>query len=366
MTDTALAMVLEEFGKPLRPHQVPLPEVEEGAVLVRLAAAGVCGSDVDIAAGEDPRLRLPVTLGHEGVGHVERLGGARTDIFGRELSVGDLVTWNRGLSCMHCYVCAVKRQPALCPNRRVYGITLPFDEPPHLNGCYASHIYLRPGTDLIKLPPDLDPAIVVAATCSGATAAHALEQAQVSAGDVVVVIGPGPLGLFAAAMALDRGARLVIVEGTRRGVQRLALAERFGCLTINVHETSPEQRQQIVAEATHGLGADVVVDAAGTPASFAEAIALVGRGGRVVLPGVATPIGEVPVRLYEDVSRRGIAVMGTWVSDTAHLWHAVSLLLSGRYPLGEMVTHRFPLSRANEALEALASRAATKAVLVAE
>ncbi|MGD9519690.1 MAG: zinc-binding dehydrogenase [Armatimonadota bacterium] len=363
-SNQALSMVLEEFGKALQPRHVSLPEPEPGAVLVRMAAAGVCGSDLDIAGGKDPRIRLPLVLGHEGVGRVEAIGGPRADIFGRPLAMGDLVIWNRGLSCMHCHVCLVRRQPALCSNRRVYGITIGADEPPRLNGCYGTHLYLRPETDIIKLPPDVDPAVVVPATCSGATAAHAVEQADIQIGQVVLILGPGPLGLFAAALAWERGARAVLIEGTRRGARRLALAESFGCRAINIHETSAEERAALVAEETFGHGADVVIDAAGTVESFAEAMALVTRGGRIVLPGVATPLGTVPVKLYEDLSSRNISLNGTWVSDTAHLWHAVCTVLSGRYPLAEMITHRFPVEQANEALAALAGRQATKAVLV--
>lgn len=364
MPEHATVMVLEEFGAPLRAREVPVPEVGEGAVLVKMAAAGVCGSDLDMAAGDDPRIRLPLVLGHEGVGWVAGTGGARADVFGRALAPGDLVTWNRGLSCLRCSLCVVKRRPALCPHRRVYGISIRANEPPGLNGCYGSHLYLRPETHVIKLPADAEPAAVVAATCSGATAAHAVEQAEVEIGDVVLVIGPGPLGLFAAALAWERGARAVLIEGTRRGARRLALAESFGCLPINIHETTADERRALVHDVTYGHGADAVIDAAGTVESFAEALSLVARGGRIVLPGVATPLGQVPLRLYEDVSVRNLTIQGTWVSDTAHLWHAVSTVLSGRYPLGEMVTHRFAVEQANEALATLASREATKAVLV--
>lgn len=362
---TATVLVLESFGEPLRPREVGIPEVGPGAVLVEIVAAGICGSDLDIAGGKDPRIRLPVVLGHEGVGRVVSVGGERADVFGRPLREGDLVTWNRGLSCGHCRMCAVKKQPALCPNRRVYGITIAADEAPGLNGCYASHIYLRPATDIIKLPEGVDAAAVVAATCSGATAAHAIEQAGVEIGDVVVILGPGPLGLFAAALAMERGARAVVVEGTSRSPERLALAEEMGCLPLNIHETTREERRAVIDEVADGHGADVVVDAAGTRESFAEAMAIVGRGGRVVVPGVATPIGGVELRLYEDLVLRNICVTGTWVSDTRHLWQAVSVVLSGRYPLGDMVTYTAAVTRANEAMEAVARREAIKAVLVA-
>jgi threonine dehydrogenase-like Zn-dependent dehydrogenase len=364
--EQATVMVLERFGAPLRPQAVPLPSAPREGVLVKIAAAGVCGSDLDIVEGRDPRIHLPLVPGHEGVGWVVEAGDEACDLFGHPLEPGDLIVWNRGLSCGRCYYCAVQRRPARCPHRRVYGITFPADEPPGLNGCYATHLYLRPGTHVLKLPAHVDPASVVAATCSGATAAHAIEQADVQVGEAVVVIGPGPLGLFAAALAWQRGAREVMVVGTARGAARLALAARFGCRILNVAETTPAQRRQVVEELTFGAGADVVIDAAGTANSVTEALALVGRGGRVVLPGIATPLGEVPLALYEQVVSKNVRLQGTWVSDTAHLWQALVTVLSGRFPLAEMVTHRFPIEQANEALAALRRREAIKAVLVAE
>ncbi len=358
-----MVWVAEAFGRPLTARAVALPRLEPGAVLVKIAAAGVCGSDLDILGGEDPRIGLPLVPGHEGVGWVVETGGDRVDVFGRPLRPGDLVTWNRGISCGQCYECAVIRQPALCPNRRVYGINIPASEPPGLNGCYATHIYLRPATQIIKLDSDVDPAAVVAATCSGATAAHAVEQADVQPGEIVVVIGPGPLGLFAAALAFERGARQVVVLGTRRGAARLAMAQRFGCRTLNIHETTAEERASVVRGLSGDRGANVVVDAAGRPESVREALGLVARGGRVVLPGVATPIGQVPIAVYEELSVKNVTLHGTWVSDTRHLWQALQVATSPRYRLGDMVT-AFPLMQANEALQALRERKVIKAVLV--
>ena len=362
---TATVMVADAFGEPLTARRVPLPRLEPGGVLVKIAAAGVCGSDLDILGGEDPRIGLPLVPGHEGVGWVVETGGERADVFGRPLRPGDLATWNRGISCGRCYECAVMRQPALCPNRRVYGINIPASEPPGLNGCYATHIYLRPATQIVKLAEDVEPAAVVAATCSGATAAHAIEQADVQPGEVVVVIGPGPLGLFAAALAFEKGAREVVILGTRRGAARLAMAERFGCRPVNIHETTPQQRAAMVRELSWGRGADVVVDAAGRPESIREALGLVARGGRVVLPGVATPVGQVPVAVYEELAVKNVSLHGTWVSDTRHLCQALQVATSPRYRLAEMVT-AFALMQANEALQALRERKVIKAVLVQE
>ena len=132
------AAVVHEFGEPPRVQTVDLPALAPGGALVRIAAAGVCGSDVHMWRGHDPRIRLPLVLGHEGVGIVEQVEGDAADILDRRLSPGDVIIWDRGITCGRCYSCAVRHQPFLCPHRQVYGITR--------QGCYATHLVLDPAT----------------------------------------------------------------------------------------------------------------------------------------------------------------------------------------------------------------------------
>lgn len=356
MPDTARAMVLAAFNRPLVARELPIPELEPGAILVRIAAAGICGSDLEIIGHHDPRVGedlLPLIPGHEGVGWVEKIAGERRDLLGKPVEPGDLIVWNRGVSCGHCYQCAARKRPALCAYREVYGITMPSRAPYWLNGYYAECVYVRPGSEVIVVPPDTDPGPVAAASCSGATAAHALELSGVAPGDRVLVLGPGPLGLFCAALALARGAASVTVAGTARSRTRLEIAAAMGCETLLGEEV-----------ARLGPTCDVVLDAAGTAQSVRQALSAVIAGGTVALPGVASPMGAVPVNVYEDLARKNVRLQGVWVSDASHLYQAVSLVLSGRYHLDRLVTHRFSLSQANEALSVVQSREALKAVLV--
>ena len=165
--NSARAAVLRAFHEPLDVTQVAIPRIVEGEVLVQLLASGVCGSDVHMWRGEDPRTPLPITLGHEGVGRVVDVRGDRRTVEGHRLSPGDIVIWNRGVVCGRCYWCTVARTPALCPNRWAYGIHRSFDHGAHLNGCYADHVLLHPDTDILLAPAGISPAILVAASCSG-------------------------------------------------------------------------------------------------------------------------------------------------------------------------------------------------------
>lgn len=358
----ARAMVLEEFGQPLVLREIPLPELEPGAVLLRLQASGICGSDLDIVAGDDPRVPVPLIPGHEGIGEIAAINGPRTDIFGEPLTPGDLIAFDRGVPCGYCPWCTLHGEPALCPHRKTYGISLSAAEWPYLNGCYADHVYLRPEIRIIKLPPDADPQGLVAATCSGATAAHAVELAGIQPAGVVVVFGPGPLGLFAAAFAFQRGADQVVIIGTGRSPRRLELAEAFGCVPVSLNHTSFEDRLELVRGYTHGFGAQAVIDCAGTASSVTESLALAAPGATVTIPGVAIPLPDLTLDPYV-LSRRQIRLQGVWTSNTRHLHQALTLANSRRYPLDALVTHVLPLEQANEGLQLLRDKQAIKVVL---
>jgi threonine dehydrogenase-like Zn-dependent dehydrogenase len=171
--------------------------------------------------------------------------------------------------------------------------------------------------------------------------------------------------LFCLAFAFAKGASRAVVVGTRADAKRLELAKEFGVVgTYITEDSSVETRRDEVMELTNGVGANVVIDCTGTPASLNEGLGLTARGGTYSLPGIATPVGDVPVSLYEDVSRKNVRIQGVWVSDTSHLYQAVQLVLSERFPLQKLVTHRFLLEKVMDALEVVDNKEAIKAVLV--
>lgn len=358
----ARAAILERFDAPLVLREIEIPPLAEGQVLVEIAAAGVCGSDVHMWRGQDPRTPLPIILGHEGVGRVVEARGLRQDIYGQAIAPGDLITWERGVTCGVCHACAVLGEPALCSQRWVYGIHHSVQEPPYLNGCYASHIILDPRTHLIRLQPDDDPALFVAACCSGATAAHALDLTPAQIGDTVVILGPGPLGAFAAGLARASGAEHVIVIGGTP--ERLALCIQMGAtLTLNRRATTAEARRAAILELTQGRGADLVIEASGSVAAATEGLDLVRHGGSLALVGFGTPVGAMTLAPFEQLVRKNVRVQGVWVSDIRHTLRAISLVRQNPAALTQLVTHRFPLEEATAALLAVEGRGAAKVVL---
>lgn len=359
----ATVALLTAFGAPLSVQEIEIPPLAEGQVLVRIEAAGVCGSDVHMWQGRDPRTPLPIILGHEGVGRIVDTCGERRDVHGQPVRSGQRFLWERGVTCGYCYHCAVLHEPALCNHRWAYGIHRSFRQSPHLNGCYASHIILDAMTPLIPLSDEVDPAHYVTASCSGATAAHGFDLSPAHIGDVVVIWGPGPLGAFSAALARVSGAEQIIVIGGTSA--RLALCEKMGAtLTLNRRTTSASQRRQAVMDLTHGRGADLAVETSGTLDAAREALDLARHGGTVSWVGFGAPAGEMSLLPFESIVRKNVRLQGVWVSDLRHTLRAVSLVQQYPEALAALVTHRYPLEEATRALGEVETRDTMKAVLL--
>ena len=364
------AAVLEEFDRPLAIRDFEPPKLEAGQVLVKMLAAGVCGSDIHMWRGKDPRTPLPTILGHEGVGAVVEIGGVRkiASVTGREIRPGDRIIWDRGVTCGRCYFCAVLEQPNLCPDRWVYGISRSSADPPHLVGCYADHIVLFPNTSIFHLDefPGPSDALFASASCSGATAASAIELARIRPGDTVLVQGSGPLGLFLAAFASRVGAGKVIVVGG--SPESLSLASKLGAeMTISHRTTTTSERIETIREAIRDCaphGADVVLESAGNPESVNEGIAVLRTGGAYVTSGFAVPGAVVSLDCYHEIVRKHLRLQGVWVSHAEHLREALSMISADPSPFEGMVTHRFPLEQATEALQAMETRKAIKSAIV--
>ena len=357
----ARVLILEKFMQPLKLQQIDLPEPREGEVLAKVNAAGICGSDLHIWQGKDPRTPLPIILGHEGVGEVAEAGEGAVDAGGFPLAPGDPIVWERSLTCGECYFCT-KGEEYLCPHRKVYGINIGSADPPHLSGNYADHILLRKGTKIYPLGPHEDPATLVGATCSGATAAHTHERAGILPGDTVVIFGAGPVAIFSAAFAKREGAAHIIAITNRRG-PKAALIAKFGVQAVLIRsETDTDARRKKIMDITKGIGADVVIDTTPDPSVFHEAIQLIRRGGTYVNPGAGVPTENIPVELYSDIVNKCLTIKGIWAGDASHLDMALELMRGSNFPFHAMVTHKFPLEEHEKAWDVLQNREGIKIV----
>ncbi len=363
---TAKASVLEQFNAPLVLRDFVVPEAPEpGGLLVRTEMAGICGTDVHLWKGE-LAIKLPVILGHETVGRIAALGeGVEKDWAGEPLKVGDRITWSAGVTCGTCFYCAEKRVPTRCVNRKAYGIGHPCDTAPHFLGGYAEFHYLKPRSNIFKLPDDLPTESIIGAGCALNTALHGVERTGIGLHDIVVVQGTGPVGIAALAVAKSAGASQVIVIGAPK--HRRDVARRFGADHVLDLERlrTPAERIAAVRELTRGHGADVVLECVGLPSAVVEGMEMCRDGGKYLILGHYCDAGPVAWNPHV-VTRKQLSVFGSWSSEPRHLKMALDFLRTTqeRFPFAEMVSHRFPLEQANEALAATSAWQSAKSVLV--
>lgn len=359
------AAVLTGYEKPLEIRQYPdIRDPGPGEAVVRVELAGICGTDVHLWLGQ-LAIPLPVILGHESAGRLERLGeGLQVDWRGNALAAGDRVTWASSIVCGECFYCRVKRQPTRCVSRKAYGISYCADDPPHLRGGYAEKILLRAGTAIFKLPETLPSAAVVGAGCALVTAIHGVERCPVQWGDVVVIQGTGPVGLAALAVAKQAGAARIIVIGGPE--HRLELARRFGAdVIIDIAAVrDATERQRLAIEASGGYGADVVIECVGHPEAVNEGIEMCRDGGRFLVLGQYANAGNISFNPHT-ITRKQLEVRGSWGFEPRHWDIALSLL--DRTNLKDLfaaeITHRFPLREADAALRTVREWRSGKTVI---
>ncbi|MBM4018658.1 MAG: zinc-binding dehydrogenase [Planctomycetes bacterium] len=358
------AQVLAAFKQPLQMQDFDLLPLGPGEVLVRVTAAGVCGSDLHQASGDDPRTPLPIVLGHEGVGEIVEIKGEKTDIAGRPLRAGQAVLWNRGVVCGRCFYC-LRGEHHLCAKRFVYGIHRSTAAAPHVVGCYSRHLPLDARTDIIAID-DVAPEhhkTLVTASCSGSTAAHAFDLFEPKNGETVAVLGAGPLGCFTAALARECGAGRIIMISRSEG--RLELARRFGATdVITIKRTTPDERREFVRAATGGRGADAVYECVGKADVVREGLGLVRPGGWFITSGFGQPGGKMEWDPFWDLTRPDLKYVGVWVSHTRHLVRALGLMKRRLADFALMVTPALPLAEANKAHDLMRRGEAMKAVLL--
>ncbi len=245
--------------------EVPVPEITDDEVLIKVKYTGICGTDWSIYTGKYSADRLPLIPGHEFSGILAKVGKNS-----KNLKEGDPVTADINMSCGHCFYCR-RGQKLMCPEFTQLGI--------HIDGSYAEYVK-APWVQVHKLPETLDfikGAFIEPTSC----VIHSAKAMQVEIGSSVAIIGSG-LGSLHAAVARLRGAAPVIVMG--RNERKLKIAEQLGAdYIINVNKKNPVEA---VKELTGGRGADYVIEAAGTAATYEQALEMTRPGGRVAAFGI--------------------------------------------------------------------------------
>ena len=302
----------------LRVQAAPAPEPAAGEALVRVAIAGLCGTDYSIFSGERP-VGYPRVMGHEFVGRVDAVGSGVTTP-----RVGDRVAVEPNYSCGACPLCREGNRN-LCLTRTAIGIDV--------DGCFA---------ELVRVPAQCcwpAPAGVadedLMVTEPLAVVVRAAARAQVRSGEATAVVGAGTLGLLALQVLRAHGARVLAVS---RSARRLALARELGVeATYASAETA--SLEDVGREFSRREGVDCVVETAGTAEAVADALRLVRPGGRVVLTGL--PHEPTPVRFFS-VVRREISILGSMIYQDEFA-EAMQLVAAGQVRTRPLITHHFAL-----------------------
>jgi len=359
------AAVLNAPGKNLEVKDFPLPNPEPGAVIIKMIAAGVCGTDVHIWHGRLKGVPYPVILGHENIGTIYKLGeGVTHDYVGNPVKEGDRVTFVAAISCGRCYYCLVLNEPTRCPHRKAYGVFLSCKEPPHLFGGYAEYVYLKPEVPFFKVPETLPSDTFIAFGCGAPTMMHGFEVVPTQRDETVVIQGSGPVGLFASILARESGASKVIMIGAPE--KRLQYARELGVdHTINILEVpDPQERVNMVMELTDNIGADVVYECTGVPSAITEGIQLLRDSGRYCEIGMYSDRGPVPLNPHI-ITRKQLKIYGVWGWQTKQLYKTLRFVerIKDRYPLAKAITHRFGLEEATDALKTVEELKGIKVVI---
>lgn len=343
MAEKARSMVLESAGR-MSLQEFDLPSIEADDALLRVEMAGICHTDVGLYHGT-VTYALPLIMGHEIVGRIDRIGPVAARRWG--VREGDRVTVEALARCGFCRAC-VEGSYKYCSAGIGYGTFTSCDRPPHLWGSYGEYMYLAPGSLLYKVPDTMSPTMATLVTVAISNAIQwTLVQGGAKLGDAVVVQGVGPIGLASIAVAKEVGAGPVIATGLASDAQGFALARRFGAdATIDVQSEDVVER---VRELTGGLLADVVVDVTGSGDAVRTSLDLVRSSGTVVSAGVTGDKTLTPLPL-DTLLYKEIRLQGVFTYDSRAVRRALALVKRDRYPFEEIITHTFPLDRAEEAV----------------
>jgi 2-desacetyl-2-hydroxyethyl bacteriochlorophyllide A dehydrogenase len=320
----------------------PIPELGNYDVLVKVHACGICGTDIHILRGEHI-VEFPVVPGHEFSGEVVQIG-ANVD----GLQIGDRVTVDPNIVDHTCYFCS-RGETNLCENLTAIGV--------NRDGGFAEYCRV-PARQAYKIPEavSLDEAALAEPL---ACCLHGIERANIRLGATVVVLGAGSAGLMLMQLARISGAGCIIVsepDEFRRNVAGSLGAD----VLLNPHDQDVVEEVRKVTR----VGADVVIESAGRSVTAKLAVKLARRGGTILQFGMVSPNEAIDISPY-DVYYRELTITGSFVNPFTHA-RAVELLASKRVNVLPLITHRFPLSQADKALDMFGAPGSVKILLFPE
>lgn len=335
--DTMLAVLKEKKAPGVVIKNIPIPDPQEGELLIKVKLASICGTDINIydwTPWAESHITPPIVIGHEVVGEVIKINGDNPE----NIQVGDLVSSETHIFCGDCYQCKIGNRH-ICENMQLFGIGR--------NGGFAEY-----ATIPIRTSWKNDKTIPLEAMSSQeplGNAVHVVDKAGVK-DKTVLVMGLGPTGLCAVAAAKAYGAKKVIA--INRGEYRRNLGKKMGA--DEIYETLPEKYLNKM---------DVVLEMSGNDTAIHTAFEAVRIAGTVIIFGI--PKKDITLNFGKYFIDKELTVKGVFGRKIWDTWHQVSeLLKSGKVDLTKMITHRFPLSEFEKAMEVMKSGECGKILLI--
>jgi propanol-preferring alcohol dehydrogenase len=302
------AVRLVQVGKPLEEANIAIPEIRSSDVLIRVAAAGICHSDVHYRAGISKIDHLPVTLGHEIAGRVEEVGRDVTHV-----STGDRVCVHYLVHCGSCEFC-VRGLEQFCHSAQMIG--------KHRDGGYAEFIKV-PCANAFPLPDEIPFEVGAIMMCSSATALHALNKARFKAGESIAIFGFGGLGF--SALQLARAFNCDQIYVVEINPAKLASIETLGAVAIDANKGNAVEQ---IMDATNGKGADVSLELIGSAKTMRQAVQCLGALGRAALVGLTAE--SISIFPYTDLINKEVEIIGVSDHRAAELPTLIEFTRSGK------------------------------------
>ncbi len=330
--------VFKETGKPFQFNEKKFSiELGPGEVLIRISLATICGSDVHTFDGKRKE-DAPCILGHEGIGEIIEVNSR--DGF----KIGDRVTWTIIDNCGECSSCTDYELPEKCEELFKYGHAS-IHKGTGLNGCYSTHIHIRKGTHLVKVPQIISDVAAVPANCALATMVNAISQIKCIP-EKVIIQGGGLLGVYTCALLKEIGVPEIYCLEVDEN--RFELIEKFGGVPVNAQNL--QKTNELILNHAGGH-VDVVLEVAGIKELIPQGLSLLRPGGEYILVGLVHPDSELGITA-EQIIRKCISIKGVHNYSPRHLDEAISFLERNinQFPFEELVSPPYKLEGLNEAI----------------
>jgi len=336
--------LVKKYAKPgLWMDEVDIPEPGIDDVVIKISRTAICGTDIHIYNWDEwaqKTIPVPMVVGHEYVGTVEKIG---SNVKG--ISIGERVSGEGHLVCGHCRNCRAGR-PHLCPNTKGVGVNRP--------GCFAEYLCI-PATNVWHVDPKIDSDVIACFDPLGNAVHTALSYDLV--GEDVLITGAGPIGAMAAAVCKYAGARNIVITDVND--YRLGLAKEMGATrTVNV---TRQKIRDVMHELNMKEGFDVGLEMSGNPAGFNDMIAHMITGGKIALLGIPAPNTTID---WNKVVFGSLNILGIYGRKMFETWYKMQVMVQGGgLNINPIITHRLPIGDFEKGFELMRSGQSGKIVL---